>query len=148
MPLVQYDNFIWILVACHALNANRISKIVFATQEEEPLPEYEGIQTMAVQDSELLDRLQTELDNGQWIVDLDLDYFFDADGKDLIYGPDQIEEICSVIRNHLHRGHISALTIALSPSCSGEWPKAVEVCELVCETLGLNFPVNHLRERI
>jgi hypothetical protein len=148
IPLVWYDNFIWVLVAGQALGAYRFSKIVLATQEDEPLPQFEGIRTIAVQETDLLDRLQVELTEGQWIVDLDIDYFFDSSGKDLTYTSDRIGEICYLIRDGLSKGLITTLTIALSPSCSGGWPKAVEVCGLVCEKLDLKFPVDRLYEKI
>ncbi len=79
----------------------------------------------------------------QWIVNLDIDYFFakkDGDDKKIYqYLTDEyIRLICREIKSKLDTT-IAVLTIAMSPECCGDWESSIRVTNIVAEELGLNF---------
>lgn len=60
-----------------------------------------------------------------WIVNLDLDYFFSAASEKLqLFSDEYIQLISEMLHEGLRLGGIKILTIALSPECCGSWEKA------------------------
>jgi len=60
-----------------------------------------------------------------WVVNLDLDYFFSAAPEKLeLFGDEVIALIAQSLKQGLKSGMIKVLTIALSPECCGSWEKA------------------------
>ena len=61
----------------------------------------------------------------EWIVNLDLDYFFSAQPEKLqLFSDEYIEMIAESLSLGLETGMIKVLTIALSPECCGSWEKS------------------------
>jgi len=81
--------------------------------------------------------------NCEWIVDIDLDYFFyqHAGTKEhlALLAPDYIQHLFSEIAKVHSAGRIRVLTIALSPGWCGGWANAERLCEMLCNTLGVPF---------
>lgn len=61
----------------------------------------------------------------EWIVNLDLDYFFSAQPLKLeLFSDEVIASLAESIHLGLESGIIKVLTISLSPECCGSWEKA------------------------
>jgi hypothetical protein len=61
----------------------------------------------------------------EWIVNLDLDYFFAAQPlKIKLFSDEYIEALANLIKQGLNNGLIKVLTISLSPECCGSWENA------------------------
>lgn len=71
-----------------------------------------------------------------WIVNLDLDYFFSAQPQKLtLFSDEFIDAIATSILQGLDSGMIKVLTISLSPECCGSWEKAEEMLAKFRKTL-------------
>lgn len=90
------------------------------------------------------------VDRGQWIVNLDIDFFFcsapqnddEADGNSkriVMLSESYITKVFQIIKDKYQDGHIKVITVALSPECCGGWENAELVCNLFCEVMGLHF---------
>lgn len=61
----------------------------------------------------------------EWIVNLDLDYFFSARPlKFELFSDEFVESLAQSIHKGLKSGLIKVFTISLSPECCGSWEKA------------------------
>lgn len=75
----------------------------------------------------------------EWIVNLDLDYFFSAQPEKLeLFSEDYINSIASSIQAGLNSGRIKVLTISLSPECCGSWEKAETLLAKFSKVLNLS----------
>lgn len=86
----------------------------------------------------------------QWIVNLDIDFFFcsapkdedEADGNSkgiVMLSEGYMMNAFQTIRGKYRDGNIKVITVALSPECCGGWDNAESVCGLFCEVMGLDF---------
>lgn len=61
----------------------------------------------------------------EWIVNLDLDYFFSAQPEKFeLFSDEFVTSLADSIHLGLNSGLIKVLTISLSPECCGSWEKA------------------------
>ena len=61
----------------------------------------------------------------EWIVNLDLDYFFSARPFKLeLFSDDFVDSLASSIHNGIESGIVKVFTVSLSPECCGSWEKA------------------------
>ncbi|MFA6238824.1 MAG: UPF0489 family protein [Bacteriovorax sp.] len=61
----------------------------------------------------------------QWIVNLDLDYFFSARPEKFdLFSDDYVASLANSFKLGLESGMIKVMTIALSPECCGSWEKS------------------------
>lgn len=72
----------------------------------------------------------------QWILNLDIDYFF-LDNRYQLYTDEYIKELCINIKKCIDK--IEVMTIALSPECCGGWKNAIRVTNLVTSILEIDF---------
>lgn len=82
----------------------------------------------------------------EWIVNLDLDYFFSARPLKLeLFSDDYVESLANSIGLGLESGMIKVLTVSLSPECCGTWEKAEGMLGKFSKVLGLSlkcfFPI-------
>lgn len=82
------------------------------------------------------DRAEEEKDTNQWLINLDIDYFF-ADNKFQLYTDESIRVLCDNILKCMDK--IKLVTIALSPECCGGWEKAIRITNIIAEKFKLNF---------
>lgn len=86
----------------------------------------------------------------QWIVNLDIDFFFSSAPKDeveadgnskgiVMLSDGYMRNVFQTIKKKYHDGNIRVITVALSPECCGGWENAESVCSLFCEVMGLDF---------
>ena len=81
----------------------------------------------------------TGTENKKWIVNVDLDYFFDDDGMQ-IFSEQYIRKVAQEIHSSL--SNIAILTIALSPECCGSWQKSIWVMNIFAEELHLELRID------
>ncbi|MBF0577599.1 hypothetical protein [Dysgonomonas sp. GY617] len=77
----------------------------------------------------------------QWIVNLDIDYFFD-DVYSILFTDEEITMFCDNLLAVWDS--VSILTIALSPSCCGGWVNAYRVAKIITDKLGIDFELNNI----
>lgn len=79
-----------------------------------------------------------------WIVNLDLDYFFLELGDETIqaFSDEYIISVARSIKKAID--NISVLTICLSPECCGGWREALRINEIVCEILEIDFKLKDI----
>ncbi|MBI9061862.1 MAG: hypothetical protein JEZ14_07720 [Marinilabiliaceae bacterium] len=88
--------------------------------------------------SQMADDIDGTNDN-QWIVNLDLDYFFIEKGEEHFQHltDDYIVALCENIKRSIKK--IAVVTIALSPEFCGGWKKSYRIAKLVSRCLELDF---------
>lgn len=82
----------------------------------------------------------------EWIVNLDLDYFFDEEGMQ-IASDDYVRAFAHSLGQAMD--NVAVLTIALSPECcapgelkqSEKWERSLRILKLVSAPLGINVPL-------
>lgn len=76
-----------------------------------------------------------------WLLNIDLDYFFSRipDSHELLVSDTYIDCIFDSVKKALDAGLVKALTVCLSPECSGGWNQAEELCQRLVDKLGLDF---------
>ena len=82
--------------------------------------------------------LEEQISNNKgrlWIVNLDVDYFFNNNVQ--LFTETYIESICTQIVKE--KAKIAVLTIALSPDCCGGWENAIRVYNYIAERLFLEM---------
>lgn len=82
--------------------------------------------------------------NFNWIVNIDLDYFFqkidDTDITIKFISDDAIEFFINRLKEYLN-DRIEVLTIALSPECCGGWDNSLKLMTFISNKLGLDFNI-------
>lgn len=136
IPVIQYGNYLSIFLECYP---EFINQCLFATHNEGDEPKW--LNKMKIEIWETADTLIACLKEREWIVNVDLDYFFYYfDEKDyFMFSDEYVEHVFSTISEGYKDGAISVLTISLSPEYSGGWESAEELSERICQILGLDF---------
>jgi len=142
VPLFRYDTYI--------LNLQQVYDSLFArkyyatqrigNRKEVYLDPGKG--DCEIEAFQLIHQLADDIDatsDNQWIVNLDLDYFFIEMGEDhLQYLTDDfIVTVCENIKRSMKK--IAVVTIALSPEFCGGWQKSYRIAKLVSHCLELDF---------
>lgn len=79
-------------------------------------------------------------DHQNWVINLDLDYFFAREFKESpLFHPTYIRKIFKALKSAHQDGLIDILTIALSPECCGGWGQSEQVLEIFKEEFCLNL---------
>ncbi|MFZ4714919.1 MAG: hypothetical protein ACOYL6_14465 [Bacteriovoracaceae bacterium] len=73
-----------------------------------------------------------------WIVNVDIDYFFPRHDKEHTFiHPETIRKFFRLLKLNYDEGHISVLTVCLSPECCGGWTQAESVLKIFEEEFKL-----------
>jgi hypothetical protein len=84
----------------------------------------------------------------EWVVNLDLDYFFSARPEKLeLFSDEYVASLADSISVGLKSGMIKVLTISLSPECCGSWEKAEEMLVKFSKVLGLSMKLPQMESR-
>lgn len=79
----------------------------------------------------------------EWIVNLDLDYFFSAQPhKVAIFSDDYIDSLANSIMLGVESRMIKVLTISLSPECCGSWENAEKMLFKFSDALKLSMELS------
>lgn len=135
-PLFRWDNYI---LNVRLIYPNIYGATYFATHNDGHKPD--DFINHEVDVLYLLSELDYRLEShNNWIVNLDIDYFFFPVSGQLhqqIYTDEAIKEIARNIKKLI--ANVKVCTISLSPECCGGWRAAFEKTALVCEILEINF---------
>jgi hypothetical protein len=143
--IMRWDNYFPIF---HRLFKDNINKYHFFTHKagtmfkemKESLDEYPipGLLN-------LMDYIFDEEESGphKWIVNIDLDYFFqrieDTDITIRFISNDAIDFFLTKLNTYLLNKKIAVMTIALSPECCGGWKNSLELMKYFAKGLNLDF---------
>ncbi len=141
VPIFRFDNYLSLFIDKYD---SMINQYKFATHDLGDKPKTSKVTNITiaklVADLELLKNV-----NGEWIVNLDFDYFLTDEKKiSKIYKSDQyINNIFRILANHYNQGKIKVLSIALSPDYSQGWKKAEKLGDMFSEVFDINFKLNN-----
>ena len=130
VPTFRWDNYIH---HAYALYPRWFNKSYFATHRNIDINALQRETSIRVNESlwpyTMISRIDELMDDSKnkWIVNLDLDYFFDSD-KNRYNSDDYVRRVSKILL--LHSKQIQVLTIALSPECCGGWRNAIDCFEI------------------
>ena len=137
----EYPVFLWGNYAAIFLSKykNIVQHSLFVTYQEGDKPLTESLKEERAVD--LLDNLEYWTEDGQWIFNIDLDYFFyKKDGVyQQMYSNDFIRNFFRIVKAKIDRNEIKVTTIALSPECCGGWENAEKISRIACDILEIDF---------
>ncbi|WP_321402167.1 UPF0489 family protein [Maridesulfovibrio sp.] len=134
-PLFRWDNYLGLFIEKYG---ERIENWAFATHGKGTTPH--AVRYAAYEPWEFPAALGGL--EGDWIFNLDLDYFFGrmADGKmDRLFTDEYIRGWGAELRKGLARGAIKTLTVSLSPECAAGWAGAEAALAVLNEGLEIDF---------
>jgi hypothetical protein len=145
VPAIRWDNFLSFFLMRYS---NQIGKLVMATHGIGDSPKYPH-EDLAIEQLPsalpklLANKYWSDGFEHEWIVDIDLDYFFctssDENADKRFLSDEYVIDIFSQLAKANNEGSIKAITIALSPSCCGGWENAECLCAEICSILKLPF---------
>lgn len=154
-PLFRWDNYIkpmqlifpkWFSYNVFSTQQGRVDKTTqllvphMCIDYIEPAELEESLDELFMQENYLLYTLN------KWIVNIDLDVFFDKNCKRL-FDDEYIETLASIINKNMSR--IQVLTLCLSPDCCSDellegWDKSISILNTFCKQIdalkGKTFP--------
>lgn len=134
--VARFDNYINIY---RALFPNSISNYYFATHDDgNKLSE---IESYNVPIWDLQDNLSYWMESAEhkWIVNIDLDYFFQESGQNIFkfLTDEYIGYICEELKKAISK--IAVITIALSPDFCGGWKQSFEILKIFTNSFNISF---------
>ncbi|XPV75453.1 MAG: UPF0489 family protein [Desulfovibrio sp.] len=135
VPLFRWDNYIGLF---HKNYQQQIANWCFATHNRGEMPE--GLNPVQFHPWHFAG--QQVYGRGQWIVNIDLDYFVYKRGMndfEPMFTDKFLDDFFAPIANFLESGNIKVLTLCLSPECCGNWEAAETLCSKACSILGIDF---------
>jgi len=139
-PVFLWDNYGSIFLKKYE---NIIQHSLFLTYKEGDNPRTASISEENAVD--LLENLEYWTDRGNWIFNIDLDYFFYKQGDIYyqMYSDEFISTFFKIVKVKIDRDEIKVTTIALSPECCGGWKNAERVCSIASKELLIDFTLNN-----
>jgi hypothetical protein len=147
-PLIRWDNYLSLFLERYG---EKVVRSVFATHEVGDRPVHHDARYPKPQDvPENIDFWMQSIPD-QWLVNVDLDYFFFRDhegSRKPMFSDQYVKTVFEAIAGMQRAGRIKCLTICLSPDkdCSGGWPQAEQLCSTACQILGLQFSLPNVCE--
>lgn len=135
--LVRFDNYIDIY---RKLYPRTLKEYYFATHDEDNY--LKSIKSNKPKIWEIHNNLSYWINRseiGKWIINIDLDYFFqDNDSTQIQFLTDEyVISICKEIEKSMSK--IEVVTIALSPQFCGGWSNAFRLLKIFTDNLSINF---------
>jgi hypothetical protein len=134
-PVICCGNYLSIFLGLYPEN---VEWLLFATGGEGDEPQWPRIHK--VNSLKLSAQLESTLERGNSIVNIDLDYFFDRYKPQVfIFSDEFVRKMFKIIKKGISQKTVTVLTIALSPEWCGGWKRAEALLSLICETLELDL---------
>ena len=136
-PLIRFDNYLPIF---RRLHPKLIDKYFFATHDDGTyLDEIESYKPEIWDLQDNIEYWLTQKKDHQWILNLDLDYFFVERNEEpyQFLTDDYVLAICREIENAIEK--ISVITIALSPEFCGGWDSSFRIIDIISTHFHLDF---------
>lgn len=139
LPLFRWDNYLEIFLQKYAeqlaLTLSATHQLGSSKQLADEIKPFDLVRRM----SEIFSGKQY-INEFEWIVNLDLDYFFSAQPEKLqLFSDEYIEALAESLQMGLSSGQIKVLTVALSPECCGSWEKAEMMLGKLSKIVQLKF---------
>lgn len=126
VPLFRWDNYLPIFQYAYAKNFINETSLSFTHHQgskEALANDLESIYLLREMENIFTDKIF--INDNQWIVNLDLDYFFASQpSKTFLFSDEYISLIGKYLKIGLDKKIIKVLTIAFSPECCGSWENA------------------------
>jgi len=74
--------------------------------------------------------------NNKWIMNIDIDYFFDENKKQIL-DDEYIKRLCFELLKYI--SNIEVITISLSPEYCGGWDKSYRIAKIMTDIFGFEF---------
>ncbi|OHT43680.1 peptide arginase family protein [Flavobacterium tructae] len=132
--MFRWDNYI---INTHLAYPTLFAEKIFATQRDGTINE--GFVDKEFDFLTLANEIDYWLESKKWIVNLDIDYFFNRVDDKLfqIFSDEYIVTLVKKIKKNFE--NITVLTIALSPECCGGWEESFRIMKIICDILEVNF---------
>jgi hypothetical protein len=139
-PLIRWDNYLSLFLERYGAQVRRS---VFVTHKVGDKPRHCNAQYPEPQHvPENIDHWM-KAPPDQWLVNVDLDYFFCDQGglRKPMFSDQYVAAVFGAIAEMKRAGRIKCLTICLSPDegYSGSWEQAEQLCSTACQILELQF---------
>ena len=139
VPVIRWDNYLSLMLELYPATINNLQ---MATHDEGDQINYQGhIPLIDIWD--IPENYDYWTKEGDWIVNIDLDYFFcDLNGSQIRMISNQyLEVLFNEISKQLKEKTIKVLTISLSPDFSGDWKESLTLCNKISKYLDLSFSI-------
>ncbi len=139
-PLFRWDNYLSLYLEAIKPKLQRFRSV---THKDGDLPRWDRLIEPAAE--ELPENLESWLEEGRSIVNIDLDYFFcPGSGEDefiLMYADRYLDQVFDALGRANANGNIAVITICLTPSnFTPGWSACLELSERIFKALGLVHP--------
>lgn len=137
VPIVRFDNYLSIFLERYA---SSIDQCVFATHGKGDPPRWNN--KTEIPGFQLISYISHYLGEGEWIINVDLDYFFYENYENKygrLYSDELIDELFQEIVKWNTAGNIAVITLCISPETCGGWEPAEILASRVCRSLRLPF---------
>ena len=141
--LIRWDNYLSIFLERYG---HQIGHSIFATHNNGDKPRLHSSKILAMP---RVDELPNNVDfwlsgqDGRWIVNVDLDYFFcdQNDERRQMVSDCYVDALFTGIKPALETGKIAVLSLCLTPdeNLTGGWAPAEALCARICGALGVDF---------
>ncbi len=136
-PIIRFDNYLSIFLKRYSSSINQCA---FATHRKGDSPGWDN--KIEVCDFQLVSYVSHSLDEGNWIVNIDLDYFFYTNYDNecrRLHSDEYVEEFFDKIAAIYQAGRIAVITLCLSPETCGGWGPAEYLAGIFSGALALPF---------
>lgn len=133
--IFRYDNYLTIF---RGLYPGIFNQIKFATHKDGTIPSDWNLYEAEIFDLPGNLKYWIEEAPGKWIINIDIDYFFDKDDND-VYFQFLTDDYVNYVAQQLFKviNKIQIITIALSPTFCGGLANSKKLAEIFCSNLGV-----------
>jgi len=141
-PVIQWGNYLSIHIERNGAN---IAQSIFATHKDGDTPRLDDMEEIEITD--LLGRLGAVANygSGNWVFNLDLDYFFYGNGKRLV-SDEFFVEFVQVFSEIYSAKHIKVITLCMTPTnFTSGWEETENMIRTLLASVGVDFklPESH-----
>lgn len=137
--LFRWDNYASIFLEIYK---QKIGCCSFATHDEGDDPNHSSV--LKIKPWLLPDNIDYFMENGEWICNIDLDYFCYSIGDEIkiMHSDDYIRDVFTKVKLLLDNKKIKVLTVCFSPECCGGWANSEKIWGIAqsCLQTTLVFP--------
>lgn len=132
--MFRWDNYI---INTHLAFPTLFNETLFATQRDGTINN--EFVDQEVDFLTLANEIDYWLEKKNWIINLDIDYFFNRVNDKLfqIFSDEYIIALTEKIKKNFE--NIDVFTIALSPECCDGWENSLRITKIICDILEISF---------
>jgi len=137
IKVFKWDNYILNLKEVYN---NYYWKTIFSTFDfANPNPEFISKEINFIDFLNNIDDYINEIPNYNWILNIDIDYFFNTlnTKRIKVFSDEFIYEFANKVKSIIQ--NLSVITFCLSPECCGGWENSLSVMKIFCDVLSIDF---------